>query len=395
MYRANVFNVMIASPSDVVRELQTVVELIAEWNSLHSEETGCVLMPIHWKTHSAPSMAERGQAVINRQVLSRSDMLIAIFWTKVGTPTGEFESGTIEEIEEHIKSGKPVMIYFSSTPVALESVDQNQYQALMGFKDSCKHRGLVDTYDGLPEFQEKVRRHLARSAQDLSQSQGGIAELQTTPSVSVTPPLSDAAKQLLLEGSDDPNGAILALRSLAGLRVRTNGIEFVGGQGPREEARWEAAVRELIESGLVTGDPQGVMRVSLEGYEVAEDLPVAVAVAVPTESLRGESTPRRAGEDGLILDVVLTAAVGTSVPVVGMRVTIDSQETTVNCEFRDPAKQSTEEFPPFNLDSRQALRLTVIAHFKTRLPESGSVTVRPIVSGGGKVGKGSFSLPAA
>ena len=61
-------------------------------------------------------MGERPQEIINRLVIKR-DILVAIFWTRLGSPTGVATSGTIEEIEKHLASKNPTMIYFSDTPL--------------------------------------------------------------------------------------------------------------------------------------------------------------------------------------------------------------------------------------------------------------------------------------
>ena len=50
-------------------------------------------------------MGERAQAIINRQIVKDSDLVVAIFWTRIGTPTGVAQSGMIEEIEEHYWRG--------------------------------------------------------------------------------------------------------------------------------------------------------------------------------------------------------------------------------------------------------------------------------------------------
>ena len=104
-------------------------------------------------------MGERPQGIINKQVLKDCDLLVGVFWTRIGTPSGEYASGTVEEIEEHIKAGKPVMLYFSSVPVIPDSVDQDQY-ALRKFKESCKSRGLFETYADLNDFKDKLYHHL-------------------------------------------------------------------------------------------------------------------------------------------------------------------------------------------------------------------------------------------
>jgi hypothetical protein len=99
-----------------------------------------VLLPVGWETHSAPILGDRPQEIINSQILRDSDLLIAVFWTRIGTPTGKAVSGTVEEIDKHIHDGKPALIYFSSTPVRPESVDEEQYKMLKEFKEECKKR---------------------------------------------------------------------------------------------------------------------------------------------------------------------------------------------------------------------------------------------------------------
>ena len=61
-------------------------------------------------------------------------------------------SGTVEEIEEHIATGKPAMIYFSSAPVHPDSINPEQYAAVQTFKQSLRQRGLYDEYESLSDF---------------------------------------------------------------------------------------------------------------------------------------------------------------------------------------------------------------------------------------------------
>lgn len=68
---------------------------------------------------SGPAHARRPQEIINKQVLRNCDLLIAVFWTRLGTPTGGSTSGTVEEIREHIATGKPAMIYLGIRARAL------------------------------------------------------------------------------------------------------------------------------------------------------------------------------------------------------------------------------------------------------------------------------------
>ena len=87
-------------------------------------------------------------------------MLISAFWTRIGTHTGVAESGTVEEIEAFIRAHKPVMLYFSSAPVAPDSIDPGQYQQLVDFKKRCMAAGFVEGYQSLAELKEKLLRQL-------------------------------------------------------------------------------------------------------------------------------------------------------------------------------------------------------------------------------------------
>ena len=106
-YQATVYTVMIASPSDVPQERIVIREVLAEWNAVHSANKGAVLLPVSWESHAAPDTGARPQEIINRQLLDDCDLLVAVFWTRLGSPTGKASSGTVEEIEEHVAKENP------------------------------------------------------------------------------------------------------------------------------------------------------------------------------------------------------------------------------------------------------------------------------------------------
>src|SRR6202012_1933626 len=112
------------------------------------------------------SMGGHPQQILNEQILSKADLLVGVFWTRVGTKTPQYESGSIEEIERHIAAGKPAMLYFSNSPVHPDSVDPVQYERLKGFKSSCVTRGLFSSYDSLTEFRDQFFRHLQLKIND-------------------------------------------------------------------------------------------------------------------------------------------------------------------------------------------------------------------------------------
>ena len=88
------------------------------------------------------------------------------------------------------------------------------------------------------------------------------------------PTLSAHAKGLLREASQDEKGTILRFRSNGRLAIYTNGFNLVDLGVPRAEAKWEAALRQLRESGLVQAlGSHDEFRLTRQGYEIAALLP--------------------------------------------------------------------------------------------------------------------------
>lgn len=94
-------------------------------------------------------------------------MLIAIFWTRIGSPTGKTESGTIEEINEFIDAQKPVSVYFSKLPKHQDEIDNSQYKKLQNFKRELfeNQKGLCAEFDSLKDFREMIKTLLTKTAQ--------------------------------------------------------------------------------------------------------------------------------------------------------------------------------------------------------------------------------------
>lgn len=162
------YRILLASPGDVADERAIAREEIYRWNSLHAVDTKTVLLPVGWETDATPDLQARGQAIINRQLVDTSDLLIGIFWTRLGTPTPEAESGTVEEIERFVSEGKRCIIYFSDKAVQPSSIDQQQYESLKKYRKELNPRGLTGFFNDANEFREKVFRHITAAIQELA-----------------------------------------------------------------------------------------------------------------------------------------------------------------------------------------------------------------------------------
>ncbi|EGT74804.1 Hypothetical protein GG7_1608 [Haemophilus haemolyticus M19107] len=166
-FDAKVYKVLIASPGDVPDERTAISEVISNWNNINSEQQKVVLMPVGWETHSAPLLGKRPQGIINDQIVTGCDMLIGVFWTRLGSPTGVSDSGTVEEIEHFIQAGKPVMLYFSGRKVELATLDLSQLQNLREFQAKMQKIGLIGSYVDINDFKEQLRNQISINVKNL------------------------------------------------------------------------------------------------------------------------------------------------------------------------------------------------------------------------------------
>lgn len=276
-YTATIFKVMIASPGDVSAERAIVRDLLSEWNVVHADSARTVLLPIGWETHSVPEMGDRPQAIINKQILKDCDLLIGVFWTRIGTATGEFASGTVEEIEEHIKANKPVMLYFSAVPVLPDSIDPSQYQKLQSFRKSCQSRGLYESYSDLSDFRTKLYRHLQlklirdpyfKQASDVASTNEPV-DLPSLPSV------SKEAAFLLKECAADPSATIMNVAYIGGQTIQVGGKNLIEDGNDRSRATWTSALSELESLGYIEpmSHKRELFRITSAGYDAVDRIP--------------------------------------------------------------------------------------------------------------------------
>lgn len=160
MYPATVYQIMFGSPSDIKEEIQVAFQVLNHWNSLHSEQSKIVLLPLHWSISSYPAMGKHPQKILDEQVVEKSDLLICIFGTRLGSPTDTEISGSVEEIKEHRKTGKDVMVFFKRSVDDITSVDPQQLQSIKDFKESIKNDALWHEFNDTADFEKKFANSL-------------------------------------------------------------------------------------------------------------------------------------------------------------------------------------------------------------------------------------------
>lgn len=166
-FEAQTYRVLIASPSDLAEERQAATDAVNDWNAQHAVAESVVLLPVKWETHARPQSGVRPQEGINAQLVHSCDMLVGMFWTKLGTKTGVAESGTVEEIDQFVAAGKPALLYFSSRPIDPNKIDLRQHKKLRAFQEATYKTALVGTFDSVDGLRQTLLRNLMSQIRDL------------------------------------------------------------------------------------------------------------------------------------------------------------------------------------------------------------------------------------
>lgn len=115
------------------------------------------------------------------------------------------------------------------------------------------------------EFVENISKITSESTDE--DEQEVVEESQTT--------ISKDAGILLVYAANSSDGQVTMLKSITGLSVCGGNWNFVGEDATaREEARWEDAVIELENYGLITAlsYKRQIFRITTTGYEVADEI---------------------------------------------------------------------------------------------------------------------------
>ena len=234
MYNANVYQIMIGAPSDIIEEIQMACETINRWNALNSEQYKIVLLPLHWSINSYPSAGNRPQHFLNQQLVEKSDLLICIFGTRIGTPTGKDISGTVEEFKEHVKVGKNVMMFFKNTAENVSSLDPQQLQQLNEFKQSIKESVLWWDYQKAENFKDLLFSKLQLYINDnwLSEKQ-----LRDNVSKTIIDSLTNFDKERLAKWSEG-DGEVWISDTMDGRTILIGESEYEVSSG-KEKAEWD------------------------------------------------------------------------------------------------------------------------------------------------------------
>lgn len=158
------YELLISCPGDVKDEVEIIKESVHQFNSTFSNALGIMIQERYWANDAHPETGDEAQKILNKQIVDKCDAAVAIFWTRFGTPTDDYYSGSEEEIEKMIASKKNVFLYFSNVPVSPNIIDNEQYQKIIEYKEKFikNKKGLYWEYSSLDDFKKLFYAHLAQ-----------------------------------------------------------------------------------------------------------------------------------------------------------------------------------------------------------------------------------------
>lgn len=156
------YSLLISCPSDITDEVSLIKESIERFNENLSGVFHTEVNVKFWKQSSYPESGGKPQALLDKQIVEKCDAAVAIFWTRFGTPTEKYGSGTEEEVEWMLAANRQVFMYFSDKPLAPSKLDIRQFQKVRSFKKRYRDKGLCYVYSTNSEFQKHFESHLIK-----------------------------------------------------------------------------------------------------------------------------------------------------------------------------------------------------------------------------------------
>ncbi len=208
MKTQKILKVMISCPRDVSEEAETVDNTLAELNRSIGDLLDVRFEVFRWERDSTPGLAQHPQDVINSQFAETFDILVAIFWTRVGAATPRSISGSIEEVSIAIQrirknpNSAKLLVYFKSANPPLDSIDPTQFAQLIQFKESLGSEGvLYKTFPDVDALRGYLGPNLTHAAKELLDH-----SIDLPSAISTTPQKESVADEII--DDDDDNGLL-------------------------------------------------------------------------------------------------------------------------------------------------------------------------------------------
>jgi hypothetical protein len=210
----------------LAEERQAATEAVYEWNAQHAVAESVVLLPVKWETHATPQLAVRPQEAVNRQLVRECDILVGMFWTKIGSTTGVAESGTVEEIDQFVATGKPALLYFSSRPIDPNKIDLKQNKRLRSFKVATQKKALTGRFSKVDELRRTILRDLIHQVRELKPNRASLRLGKLNEAFEITELIRIQRENKITPEEYLKYRALLGLRPRSSVRTLKTGTEL-------------------------------------------------------------------------------------------------------------------------------------------------------------------------
>jgi len=168
MKQVSLIRIVVASPSDVQHERNTLSRVAEELNRTIGRAYDLRIEVNRWETDAHPGFHVNGpQALIDPILkIEESDVFVGIFWKRFGTPVIGAGSGTQHEFNKAYSAWKDhgaphIMFYFNGQEHAPSSNEEkSQWEEVLAFQRNFPSEGLWWSYNDVLEFERFVREHL-------------------------------------------------------------------------------------------------------------------------------------------------------------------------------------------------------------------------------------------
>lgn len=156
------YDLLISCPGDITSEIDIIEDTVIQFNTQFSDALGISIRTKRWQKNSYAQSGGKPQELLNEQFVNDCDAAVALLWTRFGTPTDKYGSGTEEEVELMLSSGKQVFMYFSDKPISPSQMNEDGYKKIQAFRERYKDRGIYFTYSSDEEFKKLFFAHLSQ-----------------------------------------------------------------------------------------------------------------------------------------------------------------------------------------------------------------------------------------
>lgn len=163
------YDVLISCPSDVERKkyVKAIKEVLETFNNLYEKNYNVHLKSVYWREDGYPEHGDTPQNIINKQIVSSSDINIAVFCSRWGQSTDNYGSATEEEIRKMIAQEKHIFLYFIKCKDYPEDIDRDQWDQIQSFKKEYAKEGIYsEVNDNLKTYKEKLLQNLHNYFED-------------------------------------------------------------------------------------------------------------------------------------------------------------------------------------------------------------------------------------